>query len=304
MAAMAAVGPERQRMAQPSLVLAVAAVMAAVGLAACGGGQKPTEAQDGPVAVGSGVRIRGRAPTSGPAADVGGTAEGAAGSAAAPAAPAPETGRAVITVRDPRGPTRSGVQLLVEGPVTLSVRSGPDGRAEFEAPPGEYRLTAETGCVDDIAVVRGGTATLGIAVGDVAVGRLTVDAKLRYLPRDGAYWRDGEQRSEGRAGWRPGEVHVVELVLRDPCQPVTAPAAKEGALLGRLRFVPGDGVELAGPPPTTVGAEGRVQVRLRCTGPDVDVSLELVDGEIPTDRIDAFERQVFREQSTPFCSTA
>lgn len=213
-----------------------------------------------------------------------------------------ETGRAELVIKDPRGPGRSGVTVLLEGPVTQRLRSGTGGRLEAMAPPGRYRIAVETGCTDDLHVTRGASGELGLATGDVARGELTVAATLRYRPENGAYWKEGETRGSGRADWRRGEVHIVEVSLADPCSGPQSPFGATGAPLGRLGFDPGEGLEVVGAPPKTIGADGRIQVRLRCVGPDVDVALDLVDTEIPSDRMAVFSGSVLAEQSTPFCT--
>ncbi len=218
------------------------------------------------------------------------------------AAVGPTSGRAEIVVRDPRGPGRSGVTVLLQGPVTQRLRSGAGGKLEVTAPPGRYRLTVETGCTDDLDITRGATGELGLAPGDLARGELTVAATLRYRPENGAYWREGGVRGSGRADWRRGEVHIIEVALADPCHGPGSPFGVEGDPLGRLRFDAGEGLEIVGVPPKTIGADGRVQVRLRCVGPDADVALDLVDTEIPSDRIAVFTGSVLAEQSTPFCT--
>lgn len=214
-------------------------------------------------------------------------------------------GAAVIDIRDPRGPGRSGVPLLLEGGSgSRRFLSGAGGRTEVKAPPGNYLVSIETGCTTDLEVVRGATGRLDLAFGDVATGQLTVDAKPRYRPVDGAYWPEGEQRGTGRAHWRPGEVHIVEVSMADACRGPSSPFGAEGAPLGRLRFVAGEGVELAGPSPTHLDAGGRARVRLRCTGPEVDVAAAWVDPEVPEDAIPLVGGTVFEDQATPFCTSS
>lgn len=280
----------------------VAAALAAV-TAGCAGGDAAHEAPAGPSRVGTGVRLpsqQGAAATSSSVARD--AASGPAGEAGRPAgAAAPAAGTAVVTVRDARGPTRRGMLVLFQGPVTRTARTGADGRAEVSAPPGRYRVTVEEGCVEDAQITRGASAEVGLAEGDVARGELTADVRLRHVPTAGAYWREDQSRGSGRAEWRPGEVHVVEVTMYDRCSDGPAPA---GAALGRMRFVPGEGLELVGPVPTVTGEGGRVQLRLRCTGPDVDGALDAVDAEVPADRTALFSFDVLEEQSAPFCSTA
>lgn len=204
--------PMHVRSARTIGVLLVAAVVAA-----CGGPSfrdaddraepRPPETAE----VGSGVDRPGRdlgdlATTTTLAAPVTSASPGrtTASSSATVAPAAVETGRAEIVVRDPRGPGRSGVTVLMEGPVTQRLRSGAGGRIEVTAPPGRYRLTVETGCIDDLHITRGATGELGLALGDLARGELTVAASLRYRPENGAYWREGEARGSGRADWRRG----------------------------------------------------------------------------------------------------
>ncbi len=291
------------------------AVLMATASAACGSPSfRRADAPANPAApetaeVGSGVDrpSRGSGDLATPTTTAAGSTTAATGASplaptASTTAPGVETGRAELLVKDPRGPGRSGVTVLLEGPVTQRLRSGPGGRLEAVAPPGRYRIGVETGCTDDLHITRGATGDLGLAAGDTARGELTVAATLRYRPENGAYWREGEVRGSGRADWRRGEVHIVEVSLADPCHGPGSPFGTTGAPLGRLGFDPGEGLEIVGAPPKTIGADGRIRVRLRCIGPDVDVALDLVDTEIPSDRMAVFSGSVLAEQSTPFCT--
>lgn len=188
--------------------------------------------------------------------------------------------------------------------MTRRFDSGPGGRTEVKGPPGSYRVRIETGCTTDLEVVRGASGRLDLASGDLATGELTVDAKQRYRPADGAYWREGETRGSGRAHWRPGEVHVVEVAMTDACAGPASDVGAEGAPLGRLKFVPGEGLELVGASPAALGPAGRARLRLRCTGPEVDVALAWVDPEVPDDAIAIFGRDVLEDQATPFCTSS
>jgi hypothetical protein len=163
-------------------------------------------------------------------------------------------------------------------------------------------MTVETGCINEIEVRRGATGSLGLAAGDVARGDLTADASSRYKPTSGAYWRQGGEPGSGRADWRHGEIHLVEVALEDACPTGSSPLAAKGARLGRLRFVPGEGVEVVSAP-TRVGAGGRVQLQLRCTGQEVDVVLDMVDSEIPGDRLPVLTPEALKEQSAPYCTS-
>lgn len=280
-----------------SLALVVASAMVTT---ACGGATSRREGAAGlpeTSRVGSGVERPGRR-------DLGSGPTGGAGSdPGSGSATAATDGVAVIDVRDPRGPGRSGVPLVVEGPVTRRFVSGAGGRTEVKAPPGNYRVRIETGCTTDIEVVRGASGRLDLALGDVATGDLTVDARQRYRPTYGAYWREGEKRGTGRAHWRPGEVHVVEVAMADACAGPASDLGAEGSPLGRLKFVPGDGLELVSPSPAVLGPAGRARVRLRCTGPEVDVALVWVDAEVPDDAIAIFGGDVLEDQATPFCTS-
>lgn len=268
---------------------------------ACGGPSSRREGAGAPPEtsrVGSGVDLPGpSAPLSVP--------PGGAGTDAGSGSVTENTdAAAVINVRDPRGPGRSGVPVDIEGPVSRRFVSGAGGGTHVKAPPGNYRVRIETGCTTDLEIVRGATGRLDLALGHVATGELTVDAKPRYRPTDGAYWPEGAQRGAGRAHWRPGEIHVVELSMTDPCAGPESPFGAEGAPLGRLKFVAGEGVELVGPSPAALGPAGRARVRLRCTGPEVDVALAWVDPELPDDAIPIFGGDVLEDQATPFCTSS
>lgn len=267
---------------------------------ACGGASFRREGAGPPETsrVGSGVELPGRRTP-------GSVPPGSAGSGAGTGSATESTDvAALINVRDPRGPGRSGVPVVVEGPVTRRFLSGAGGRTEVKAPPGNYRVLIETGCTTDLEVVRGATGRLQVALGDMASGDLTVDAKARYRPADGAYWREGETRGTGRAHWRPGEVHVVEVAMTDACAGPASDFGAEGSPLGRLKFVPGEGVELVGASPAALGPAGRVRVRLRCTGPEVDVDLAWVDPEVPDDAVAIFGGDVLEDQARPFCTSS
>lgn len=281
-----------------SLALVVAS---AVMTSACGGASFRREGASAPPEtsrVGSGVELPGRGTP-------GSVPPGGAGTGTGPGSATESTDTvALINVRDPRGPGRSGVPLDIEGPVSRRFVSGPGGRTEVKAPPGNYRVRIETGCTTDLEVVRGATGRLQVALGDMASGDLTVDAKARYRPTDGAYWPEGEKRGAGRAHWRPGEVHVVEVSMTDACAGPASGLGAEGAPFGRLKFVPGEGVELVAPSPAVLGPAGRARVRLRCTGPEVDVALAWVDPELPDDAVPIFGREVLEDQATPFCTSS
>lgn len=290
----------------------------AMGVAACGSGPSFTRREGGDGSevgreerrkVGEGVLLPSGGDATTSTAPSASTGAGGAAVTASPSGPAPTPTTApeatgLLTVKDPRGPGRAGLSLVLEGPTVRRVRTGPGGRTEVSAPPGRYRISVEEGCVDDVEVTRGARGDIGLALGDVARGELTADVRLRNVPAEGAYFREGEPRGSGRAGWRPGEIHVLEITMRDRCADPAAPQARAGAPLGRMRFAPGEGLDLVPPVPTAVGPGGRVQIRLRCTGIDSDGSLHLFDAEIPEDRTQLFSGDVLDGQSAPFCSTA
>ena len=206
-------------------------------------------------------------------------------------APATETNGETgvdLTVVDPHGTPRPGIHVRFEGPGSpVRATSDAGGKVRLTLPPATYRVAAPEGCSAQLRTLRSSTAELGVAAGEVTVGRLVIEVTPRFEIA-------GPVTYDGDAGWRVGEVHRVRFRLTDPCGGEVPPLDRYDA----VRWVPSQGVELAGAP---AGAGDAVEVGLRCVEADVEVALAMVDALDDRRRAEVLDGTLMDEQRPPFC---
>jgi hypothetical protein len=139
-------------------------------------------------------------------------------------------------------------------------------------------------------VLRPGTARVGVTSGTVTSGELVVEVAPRYEVA-------GPASYSGDAGWRVGEDHTVRFRLVDRCHE----AAPAPAAYSAVRFVADPGVEVRTPLSGSITSAGETEVVLRCTEPDVDVALAMVDAADPARRVEILSTAFLTEQRPPFC---
>jgi hypothetical protein len=275
-------------------VRAAWAVLAvAVAGTACGRFASPDE--DRAAAPGTTVRygggvVRTTAPTS---SSVAPKPAGAGAPATTPTVPAdaPGTGRVDLAVVDTNGTPRAGVIVTLTGPATRTAKSGAGGKVTLTTQAGDYRAQALEGCSDQLVVVRGGGADLGVAAAQTTTGKLVVHVRLRYEVASPVGY-------DGDAGWRVGEVHRVHFRLVDPCGDATVPSP---AAYTAARFTTDEAVEVVGPLSSAVAPDGTVDIALRCRAADEDVSLELTDALDAKNTTPILTVSLMDEQRPPFC---
>ena len=215
-------------------------------------------------------------------------------STAAPTLPEeapPDAGSFDLRVVAPSGAVRPGVPVRVEGPVERTLTTDPGGRVRGDLPPGWYRFAVVEGCAGQLHVRKGGGATVGIASGDTSTGDLVADVRPRFQPASPV-------RYSGDAGWRVGEPHRVLFRLVDACaaEPPPSPAAYAAA-----SFATNPAAEVVQPLSRRVGEGGAVEVTVRCTAPDEDVTLALADAADPPTATPILTSELMPDQAPPYC---
>ncbi|HVF31545.1 MAG TPA: hypothetical protein VM933_00800 [Acidimicrobiales bacterium] len=195
-----------------------------------------------------------------------------------------------LVVADTNGTPRPGVAVRIEGPSSRTVTSARDGHVRLPVPAGDYRASVVEGCNGQLRVLRGGRAELGVAVATTTTGTLVAEVAPRYEVRHPVNY-------DGNAGWRVGEVHTVRLRLVDPCGERPPPLSRYGL----VRFEPSEGAEVVPPLSDGVSDDGFVELRMRCTTADVDLTLAMVDALDPRRRTEIFDKGLLDGQSAPFC---
>lgn len=197
-----------------------------------------------------------------------------------------------LSVVDPNGTPRPGIEVRIEGGPGQPIRavSAAGGKVQRALPPGTYRVHAPEGCTLQLRTLRSSTAELGVAAGATTTGRLVVEVTPRYEVA-------GPVTYEGDAGWRVGEVHGVQFRLVDPCGGEIPPLDRYDA----VRFVASPGVEILRPLSTRVTTSGAVDLELRCTEPDVEVALAMEDALDARRRAEVLDGALMDEQRPPFC---
>lgn len=181
----------------------------------------------------------------------------------------------VLTLDDQNGLHPEGIPVRIEGTQQRTAFTDANGEVRIVDRPGVYEFRVVEGCHDELEVLAGGYATVGITSGQTQRGSLPVEWRHRHVP-------SAPVLASVAGDWRIGSPVDLRFDVVDHC---ADDSRAPGAWFPSFVFRPGPTLEVVGEPSLVADPDGRGRVSVRCTS-EGDAQLLAEDSRNPSDSFD------------------
>lgn len=184
-------------------------------------------------------------------------------------------GQLSLLVLDTQGKARAGVEVEIRGPVLRLITSDDKGKVNLELPAGYYSARITSGCKQNLDVLSGGSARLGVAANQTVEGELSVQWRRRIAPA-------GPVFSSYTPYWPIGKEVDIRFNVVDRCN---RDAPFPHGDFASFRYKQSGPIQLVGQAPTQADQRGFGQLTIVCTAEGIP-SMTFFDHEQPSDSTD------------------